>query len=192
MLPVKANDGGDGAFVVLFEERKTGAQAPPGGRRPGGRTTRSQGVQRRALEEDLSTTKEYVAVLLEEQGRTTDALASANDELISGNEELQSLNEELETAKEELQATNEELTTVNDELNGRNQELQAASADILSLLEAVEIPILMLDAERRIQRFTRRASAVMGLTPADVGQAGHRGGPALWRCPISSSGSRGR
>ena len=170
VLPVKANDGGDGAFVVLFEERKTGAQAPPGGRRPGGRTTLSQGVQRRALEEDLSTTKEYVAVLLEEQGRTTDALASANDELLSGNEELQSLNEELETAKEELQATNEELTTVNDELNGRNQELQAASADISSILETIEIPVLMLDAERRIQRFTHRASEVMGLTPADVGR----------------------
>jgi two-component system CheB/CheR fusion protein len=169
VLPLKANDGGDGAFVVLFEERPASAQAPRGGR-TGGRITRSQEAWRRALEEDLSTTKEYVAVLLEEQGRATDALASANDELISGNEELQSLNEELETAKEELQATNEELTTVNDELNGRNQELQAASADILNLLDAVELPILMLDAGRRIQRFTSLAATVMGLTPADVGR----------------------
>ncbi len=170
VLPVKANDRGDGAFVVLFEERTPRVQAPPGGRRAGGRTTRSQGEQRRTLQEDLSTTKEYVAVLLEEQGRTTDALASANDELLSGNEELQSLNEELETAKEELQATNEELTTVNDELNGRNQEIQSASADILNLLEAVEIPILMLDSERRILRFTHRASTVLGLTEADLGR----------------------
>ncbi len=97
-------------------------------------------------------------------------LASANDELVSGNEELQSLNEELETAKEELQATNEELTTVNDELHGRNQELQLVNADVLNLLDAVEIPILMLDGERRIRRFTRRAAEFMGLTPADVGR----------------------
>ena len=169
VLPVKANDGGDGVFVVLFEGRPRSARAP-GGDRPGARSTRSQVAWRRALEEDLGTTKEYVAVLLEEQGRTTDALASANDDLISGNEELQSLNEELETAKEEIQATNEELTTVNDELNGRNLELQATNADILSLLDAVELPILMLDAERRIQRFTSLAATVMGLTPADVGR----------------------
>ena len=169
VLPVKTKDGGDGAFVVLFEECPRSAQAPGGGR-PGGRATGSQGAWRRALEDDLSATKEYVAVLLEEQGRTTDALASANDELISGNEELQSLNEELETAKEELQATNEELTTVNDELNGRNRDLQEANADILNLLDAVELPILMLDAKRRIQRFTPLASTVMGLTPDDVGR----------------------
>jgi two-component system CheB/CheR fusion protein len=169
VLPVKANDGGDAAYVVLFEECPRSAQAPGGGR-PGGRAARGQGAWRQALEDDLGATKEYVAVLLEEQGRTTDALASANEELISGNEELQSLNEELETAKEELQATNEELTTVNDELNGRNQEIQAANADILNLLDAVELPILMLDAQRRIQRFTSLASTVMGLKPADVGR----------------------
>jgi two-component system CheB/CheR fusion protein len=169
VLPVRANEGGDAACVVLFEECPRSAKAPTGARSEG-RATRAQGTWRRALEDDLSATKEYVAVLLEEQGRATDALASANDELISGNEELQSLNEELETAKEELQATNEELTTVNDELTGRNQEVQAANADILNLLDAVELPILMLDAQRRIQRFTPLASTVMGLTPADVGR----------------------
>jgi two-component system, chemotaxis family, CheB/CheR fusion protein len=114
--------------------------------------------------------KEQVSALLEEHGRGNDALASANDELVSGNEELQSLNEELETAKEELQATNEELSTVNDELHGRNQELQLVNADVLNLLDAVEIPILMLDGEHRLRRFTRRAAEVMGLTPADVGR----------------------
>ena len=169
VLPVKATDEGEGAFVVLFEERPRVAQGPSP-KQAKGRTSRADASWRRALEDELTSTKEYVAVLLEEQGRTTDALASANDELVSANEELQSLNEELETAKEELQATNEELTTVNDELQGRNQELQGSNADVMNLLDAVEIPIVMLDGARRIRRFTQRASGFMGLTPADVGR----------------------
>jgi len=100
---------------------------------------------------------------LEERGPGSDAPAP-------GTEELQSLNEELETAKEELQATNEALSTMNDELRGRNRDLQLVNADVLNLLDAVEIPILMLDEERRIRRFTRRAEAFMGLTAGDVGR----------------------
>ena len=167
VLPAKGTDG-ERAFVVLFEERAPAA--PTRSARSRGRTGRRDAPARRALEEELSSTKEYVAALLEEHGRGNNALASANDELVSGNEELQILNEELETAKEELQSTNEELTTVNDELHGRNQDLQLVNADVLNLLDAVEIPILMLDPERRIRRFTRRASTFMGLTPADVGR----------------------
>jgi len=166
VLPVKGGDGGVRGFVVLFEERapeRRGARA----RRP---PTGPAGAARRALEEELASAKEHVAVLLEEHGRGSAALASANEELLSSNEELQSLNEELETAQEELQATNEELGTVNDELRGRNQDLQLVNADILNLLDAVEIPIVILDAERRIRRFTRRAAAFLGLTPADAGR----------------------
>jgi two-component system CheB/CheR fusion protein len=118
-----------------------------------------------------------VGALLEEHSRGNEALASANDDLVSANEELQSLNEELETAKEEVQATNEEQVTLNDELHERNQELQRASGDVLNLLDAVEIPILMLDEERRLRRFTRRAATFLDLTAADVGR--HLGDLAL-------------
>ena len=166
VLPVKAGDGGERGFVVLFEERapeRRGARA----RRP---ATGPAGAARRALEEELASAKEHVAVLLEEHGRSNAALSSANEELLSSNEELQSLNEELETAQEELQATNEELSTVNDELHGRIQDLQLVNADVLNLLDAIEIPIVILDAERRIRRFTRRAAAFLGLTPADAGR----------------------
>ena len=162
---MKPTAGSERAFVVLFEDRPA---VPPDGARS---KSRGRGAaSRQALEDDLASTKEYVSELLEEHGRGTDALGSANDELVSGNEELQSLNEELETAKEELQATNEELSTVNDELHGRNQELQGLNADLLNLLDAVEIPIVMLDGERRIRRFTKRAEGFMGLKAGDVGR----------------------
>ncbi len=169
VLPVKGTEDREPAFVVLFEERPPAAPAARGAR-PRGRAARIDGEARLALEEKLASTKEYVAFLLEEHGRGNDALASANDELVSANEELQSLNEELETAREELQSTNEELTTVNDELHGRNQDLQLVNADVLNLLDAVEIPIVMLDEGRRVRRFTGRASTFMGLTPAHVGR----------------------
>jgi two-component system CheB/CheR fusion protein len=168
VLPVAPLEGGEHTFLVLFEER------PPEPPRPGGKGGKGRrappDAARRALEEELASTKEQLAALLEEQGRSHDTAASANDELVSGNEELQSLNEELETAKEEVQASNEELTTLNDELHERNLELQRVNADVLNLLDAVELPILMLDEERRIRRFTRRAATFLGLSPGDAGR----------------------
>jgi chemotaxis methyl-accepting protein methylase/PAS domain-containing protein len=78
--------------------------------------------------------------------------------------------EDLETAKEELEATTDELTAVNDELSGRNEELQLLNADLVNLLETVDVPIVMLDASRRIRRFTPRAGAFLNLTQESVGQ----------------------
>jgi two-component system CheB/CheR fusion protein len=173
VLPSRAPGIGDErSFVVLFEERASEPAKRPGtkpaGPRPG--AARHDPAAFLRLEEELASTKESLGSLIEEHGRANDELASANTEFVSVNEELQSMNEELETAKEELQATNEELTTVNDELNGRNQELQLANADLVNLLETVEMPIVMLDANRHIRRFTTQAGAFLNLTPAAVGK----------------------
>ena len=122
------------------------------------------------LEHELSATKEYLQFLIDEHVRTTDDLGSANEELVSGNEELQSMNEELETAKEELQSTNEELTTVNEELRNRNQEANQVNSDLVNLFAIVDIPILILDAERRIRRFTPKARSILNVLPSDIGR----------------------
>ncbi len=173
VLPSRAPGIGDErSFVVLFEERAPEPAKRPGPKRAGprrGAAGRDPAAFLR-LEEELASTKEFLGSLIEEHGRANDELASANTEFVSVNEELQSMNEELETAKEELQATNEELTTVNDELNGRNQELQLLNSDLSNLLETVEIPVLMLDANRRIRRFTTQAGAFLNLAPAAVGK----------------------
>ncbi|MCP3137387.1 CheR family methyltransferase [Pyxidicoccus xibeiensis] len=123
-----------------------------------------------ALKLELDAMKDYLHSVLEEHGRTNDELAFANGELVSSNEELQSLNEELETAKEELQSTNEELTTVNDELHSRNQEMSQVNGDLLNLLNTVDIPVVILDLERRIRRFTPKARSIMNVLPSDVGR----------------------
>jgi two-component system CheB/CheR fusion protein len=80
------------------------------------------------------------------------------------------MNEELETAKEELQSTNEELTTVNDELNTRNQEVREINSDLMNILSTVDVPILILDRERRIRRFTPKARNILNVLPSDIGR----------------------
>ena len=156
-------------FVVLFEERPREPTAPSSQRRqPHADCEEDRRIPR--LEHELAATKEYLQSLIEEHGRTNDDLGSANEELVSGNEELQSMNEELETAKEELQSTNEELTTVNDELHSRNQEVTEVNSDLVNLLATVDIPILILDRERRIRRFTPKARSILNVVPSDVGR----------------------
>ncbi len=83
---------------------------------------------------------------------------------------MQSTNEELETAKEELQSGNEELVTLNEQLQNRNAELAVFSDDLANLLGGVNIPIVMLDNERRIRRFTPTAEKLLNLLPGDVGR----------------------
>jgi chemotaxis methyl-accepting protein methylase/signal transduction histidine kinase/chemotaxis response regulator CheB len=162
-------------YVVLFEDavepRVQGSpplEATPSGGRAPGPAQEDRRLPR--LEHELVATKEYLQSLIEEHGRTNDDLGAANEELVSGNEELQSMNEELETAKEELQSTNEELTTVNDELQSRNQEVTQVNSDLLNLLATVDIPIVILDLERRIRRFTPKARSILNVVPADVGR----------------------
>jgi two-component system CheB/CheR fusion protein len=80
------------------------------------------------------------------------------------------MNEELETAKEELQSTNEELTTVNDELHTRNQEMGEVNSDLLNLLSTVDLPVLILDVNKRIRRFTPKARGILNIIPSDIGR----------------------
>jgi two-component system CheB/CheR fusion protein len=155
-------------FLVLFENSVEGKpERKPKSERKGKRRAVRATAE---LENELASTREYLEALVEEHARTNDDLAATNEEFVSSNEELQSMNEELETAKEELQSTNEELTTVNDELHSRNQEVSQSNADLTNLLNTVEIPVVMLDAERRIKRFTPTARAVLNVQSTDVGR----------------------
>ena len=80
------------------------------------------------------------------------------------------MNEELETAKEELQSTNEELTTVNDELQGRSAEVGDVNSDLLNVLSSVELPVILVDRELRLRRFTPKATKVLNVIASDVGR----------------------
>ncbi len=122
----------------------------PAGSRP------TQDYQNLVLE--LSSTRTYMQRLVEE-------LRSANEEAQSSNEELQSTNEELQTAKEELQSSNEELTTTNEEMRSRNSELNQLNNDLVNLLSSLQVPIVMLNDQLRIRRYTPVAEKVLNLIP---------------------------
>jgi two-component system, chemotaxis family, CheB/CheR fusion protein len=161
-------------FVILFEEARAAAAA--GAAAPRARvplTPEEESAKDRELgllQHELETTKAYLQSVIEHEEGANEELRAANEEIISANEELQSTNEELQTAKEELQATNEELTTVNDELRSRIRTADELSDDLVNLIDATNIPIVVLGADLCIRRFTPRAHRALNLLPGDVGR----------------------
>jgi two-component system CheB/CheR fusion protein len=148
-------------YLAVFENvRATGASGAQADK-DSGRSQNTQAVRR--LEQKLVSSRQYLQTVIEE-------LRSANEEVQSTNEELQSTNEELQTAKEELQASNEELRTINDEMQNRNSELSRAHNDLINLLSSMNLPVLMLDNELRIRRFTPVSEKILHLIATDVGR----------------------
>jgi len=122
------------------------------------------------LRQELEATRERLKARDRRNEAANEEFRAASEEIQSSNEELQSVNEELETAKEELQSANEELTTLNDELQSRNRELGANNDDLGNLLTSVDIPIVMLDRDLGIRRYTAQAAEIFHLIPGDVGR----------------------
>ena len=127
--------------------------------------------QIRELREDLDATKQSLQTLVEGQEATNEELRSSMEEVQSSNEELQSTNEELETAKEELQSGNEELQTLNEELKNRNQILGRLNDDLTNLQTNIDLPVVIVDNELKIRRFTVSAQKLLKISPSDVGRS---------------------
>lgn len=175
-LPEGRNYGS--SYLVQFKPLAV-VESPPTPTQSGSNADRAileQEVAR--LEQELSTAKqeladaqEYLQASTEEKEATNQRLAAANEEILSSNEELQSTNEELQTAKEEkIQSANEELKTTNEELQNRNEEARSVNDDLNNLLNSVDIPILMIDRDMRIRRFTTAMQDVFNLIGSDTGR----------------------
>jgi two-component system, chemotaxis family, CheB/CheR fusion protein len=156
-------------FVIVFRERDAPPERAPSNALAAGADEPASDVSE--LRDALAAAQSYVSSITEQYAFTNQALAESNEQLQAANEELQSANEELETAKEELQSTNEELTTVNDELQARYQEVNDLGNDLQNLVASADIPIVIVDRERRVRRFTPRARSAFNLIPGDVGRA---------------------
>jgi two-component system, chemotaxis family, CheB/CheR fusion protein len=161
-------------FLVLFEEVARPPAATPGKGAARRTRTRAEPPAARArlgeLRRELAASREYLQSIVQELEAANEELQSANEEILSSNEELQSTNEELDTAKEELQSTNEELNTVNEELHGRNEELVRVNSDLVNLLASVDFPIVIVDENLRVRRFTPTAEEQFNLIASDVGR----------------------
>jgi two-component system, chemotaxis family, CheB/CheR fusion protein len=184
VIPFKLGTDQQPHFLVLFQELAllvpllTGSgsaqdQIPSGQTSPGKTRKVKQTEWEREnirIQQELTATREYLQAIIQEQESTNQAVQVANEEILSSNEELQSANEELETSQEELHATNEELHTINEELHSRNFDLGQVNNDLQNLLSSINIPILMLDGELRIRRFTALAQPIFNLIPTDLGR----------------------
>ncbi len=161
-------------FLILFKDAP--AAARPGKLKGAGRTrgrgTGGQASQKRLgdMGRELVANRDYLQSVIQELEGANEELQSANEEILSSNEELQSTNEELDTAKEELQSVNEELNTVNEELRFRNEELGHANSDLLNLLGSVDFPIVMVDNDLAIRRYTPKAEQMFNLIATDIGR----------------------
>lgn len=170
-------------FLILFEETSLSKASDPVV--PGKALSREKegasrqplpsrsGESRRnpELERELAEVRDYAQSLQDEHDAGTDALQALNEEVQSSNEELQSIVEELETSKEELESTNEELITVNEEMAGRNTELNRLNSDLTNLQTSTKLPILLVDRDLKIRRFSSQAEKQFNLVGADVGRS---------------------
>lgn len=193
-VPLHLASASDDCVLVLFERSKPAA---PGGRSAdvstGGTAGQDAGdaapesshdrnpderkvgeletdEEIRQLRRELRATREHQQTILEEKEVANEELQTANEEVLSANEELQSTNEELETAKEELQSLNEELTTVNEQLQNRNQAMNQTNNDLINFFDSTRIPIVMVDRDMRLRRFTPAAEKLLYLNPQDIGR----------------------
>ena len=152
----RAQNGADPGAATKFPQQNMGAEAAE--------------EQVAALREQLVNMREAFQAMLEDKEAANEEMQVVNEEMQSANEELQSTNEEVETAKEELQSANEELTTLNDELGVRNTELTRLINDLNNLSSGVDLPVIMLDKNLRMRRFSSRAAEMFKLGDSEVGE----------------------
>jgi two-component system, chemotaxis family, CheB/CheR fusion protein len=116
---------------------------------------------------ELRMAEQRLESMRQEHGMAYEDLRAANEELQSLNEEYRSTTEELETSKEELQSVNEELQTVNYELKMKLEEVSRANNDLENFIAATDIPMLFLDRDLGIKRYTAPLRQIFNIRPSD-------------------------
>jgi two-component system CheB/CheR fusion protein len=111
----------------------------------------------------LETAYEELQSTNEELETTNEELQSTVEELETTNEELQSTNEELETMNEELQSANDELHTINDTLRERSLELEDATNFLDSLINSIDVGMVVVDREMQVVVWNRVCEELWGL-----------------------------
>ena len=112
---------------------------------------------------ELEAAYEELQSTNEELETTNEELQSTVEELETTNEELQSTNEELETMNEELQCTNDELHSMNDMLRERTLELDDARYFLDSLINSVQMGMVVVDREMKVILWNRGCEELWGL-----------------------------
>lgn len=169
VLPIPKHPGRVDLFLVAFQDIPEPQQAPPA-KTDGEAAAFEPDVRIAELEKELTDTRLELQRNAEEKQSAQEELTSINEELQSTNEELQSTNEELTTSKEELQSMNEEILTVNSELQAKIAMLSQNQDDMRNLLQSTRIPMIFLDNDLKVRRFTEDIGQIVHLIESDIGR----------------------
>ncbi|MCA9011778.1 MAG: PAS domain S-box protein [Planctomycetaceae bacterium] len=164
-------------LITFLREPLPSAASTPSGITPNTMSTDVSIVKPAATNDASELREEHIRLLEIDLEFTRENLQATIEELETTNEELQSSNEELTSSNEELQSTNEELHSVNEELHTTYAEsdrrvtlLSELTADLESVMSAIEIGIVLVDGDLRIRRITPAATEMLGLKcPAPAG-----------------------
>ena len=162
--PRPREEGHQQHVVVIFLE---GGKAEPSENSERNETSDSIVL---ALRDKLRIAEQRLESMRQEHGMAYEDLRAANEELQSLNEEYRSTTEELETSKEELQSVNEELQTVNHELKMKLEEVSRANNDLENFMAATDIPMLFLDRNLGIKRYTAPLRQIFNVKSHDHGR----------------------
>lgn len=170
VLPLADDSSPAGCFLVIFERTHPGPVLPASV--PGSSDSLDVVEERlKGSQRELAETREYLRSIEHEYETALEELRAANEEIGSANEELRCKNDELETAKEDLQSANEELATIAGEMNRQNHDLKLLSNDLGNLLDAIQVPILIVDLNLRVRRFTATAEQRFHVSERNIGQS---------------------
>ncbi|TCP22423.1 CheR family methyltransferase [Rhodovulum adriaticum] len=160
VTPLDNEDLHDPLLLVVFEPPAAAHREEP---LDSGALAQMSTWQAAELERELEMTRTNLQETIQDFGTVNEELQATNEELMASNEELQSTNEE-------LQSVNEELHTVNVEYQARIAELNELNADLEGLTRAARIPLVFLDGELNITRFTPQSLDLFNLREGDVGR----------------------
>jgi chemotaxis methyl-accepting protein methylase len=122
------------------------------------------------LERDLDDLLLQLRNVLQDYDSAAEELRTSVAEAQEVNEELQNINEELQTAREQVQSANEELVSLNQELQDRNQELRYAADDLVNVVDGLDLPMVTVNRDLTVRRFTSAAERLFNLGAGDVGR----------------------
>jgi PAS domain S-box-containing protein len=104
------------------------------------------------------------------EGKSAEDLREAAHALAAENRQLSRANRELEAANHGLRSSNHNLIAQNRELQTRAEELAAIKEDLENALQPMGLPLVIVDAHRRIKRFTSSARKIFYLVSSDLGR----------------------
>ena len=125
----------------------------------------------RETDDAVVTVRRALEAAYEQLQSSNEILAAANDELRTTiaelettNGELQAANEELEALTQELHAANDEIATISDELRRRSDETDEVNTCLTSVLDALDLAVVVVDADLKVRTWNRQAQKRWGRT----------------------------